>query len=213
MAYENKETDAYFANGDPKFPFVGKVVEVYYINNELTALEIVYNYTPPAGAVHAGDDEVGVHENGGKELQTSYHISPVEPDDARMKALLEEFPWESIDECTRAKLEVDRQVFRDAFHRYAKENNLYQETKQTQDQDQDQETQETQEITEESQGSLDILFDFDAENADHKEVLFKLKLKIFEQESVKNSKKRKAKTEIRKAENPVEAIKAYSTLL
>ena len=198
MAYEDKETDAYFANGDPKFPFVGKVVEVYYINNELTALEIVYNYTVP-------DD--GVHEDGGKELQTSYHISPVDADDARMKALLEEFSWESIDECTRAKNEVDRQVFRDAFHRYAKENNLYQETKETQ------ETQKTQEITEESQGSLDILFDFDAENADHKEVLFKLKLKIFEQESVKNSKKRKAKTEIRKAENPVEAIKAYSTLL
>jgi hypothetical protein len=40
-----------------------------------------------------------------------------------------------------------------------------------------------------------------------------LKLKIFEQESVKNSKKRKAKTEIRKAENPVEAIRAYATLL
>tara|TARA_R110002096_G_scaffold300215_3_gene494931 strand:+ start:159 stop:740 length:582 start_codon:yes stop_codon:yes gene_type:complete len=193
MVYKDKETDAYFANGDPKFPFVGKVVEVYYINNELTALEIVYNYTVPDDGETVIDG--GVHENGGEELQTTYHISPVEPDDARMKALLEEFPWESIDECTRAKLEVDRQVFRDAFHRYAKENNLYQET------------------TEESQGSLDILFDFDAENADHKEVLFKLKLKIFEQESVKNSKKRKAKTEIRKAENPVEAIKAYSTLL
>jgi response regulator of citrate/malate metabolism len=109
--------------------------------------------------------------------------------------LLEEFSWESIDECTRAKNEVDRQVFRDAFHRYAKENNLYQES------------------IEESQGSLDILFNFDAENAEHKEVLFKLKLKIFEQESVKNSKKRKAKTEIRKAENPVEAIRAYATLL
>ena len=193
MAYEDKETDAYFANGDPKFPFVGKVVEVYYINNELTALEIVYNYTVPDDGETVIDG--GVHENGGEELQTTYHISPVEPDDARMKALLEEFPWESIDECTRAKLEVDRQVFRDAFHRYAKENNLYQES------------------IEESQGSLDILFNFDAENAEHKEVLFKLKLKIFEQESVKNSKKRKAKTEIRKAENPVEAIKAYSTLL
>ena len=193
MAYEDKETDAYFANGDPKFPFVGKVVEVYYINNELTALEIVYNYTVPDDGETVIDG--GVHENGGEELQTTYHISPVEPDDARMKALLEEFPWESIDECTRAKLEVDRQVFRDAFHRYAKENNLYQET------------------TEESQGSLDILFDFDAENADHKEVLFKLKLKIFEQESVKNSKKRKAKTEIRKAEYPLEAIRAYATLL
>ena len=193
MAYEDKETDAYFANGDPKFPFVGKVVEVYYINNELTALEIVYNYTVPDDGETVIDG--GVHENGGEELQTTYHISPVEPDDARMKALLEEFPWESIDECTRAKLEVDRQVFRDAFHRYAKENNLYQET------------------TEESQGSLDILFDFDAENAEHKEVLFKLKLKIFEQESVKNSKKRKAKTEIRKAEYPLEAIRAYATLL
>ena len=193
MVYKDKETDAYFANGDPKFPFVGKVVEVYYINNELTALEIVYNYTVPDDGETVIDG--GVHENGGEELQTTYHISPVEPDDARMKALLEEFPWESIDECTRAKLEVDRQVFRDAFHRYAKENNLYQES------------------IEESQGSLDILFNFDAENAEHKEVLFKLKLKIFEQESVKNSKKRKAKTEIRKAENPVEAIRAYSTLL
>lgn len=73
--------------------------------------------------------------------------------------------------------------------------------------------QETTEESQEVQGSLDILFDFDAENADHKEVLFKLKLKIFEQESVKNSKKRKAKTEIRKAKTPVEAIRAYATLL
>ena len=86
-------------------------------------------------------------------------------------------------------------IYRINLFLHDKENNLYQET------------------TEESQGSLDILFDFDAENADHKEVLFKLKLKIFEQESVKNSKKRKAKTEIRKAENPLEAIRAYATLL
>ena len=62
----------------------------------------------------------------------------------------------------------------------------------------------------ESQGSLNIVFDFDPENTEHKEVLFKMKLKMFEQDVVKNSKKRKAKTEIRKAETPVEAIKAYA---
>jgi hypothetical protein len=34
---------------------------------------------------------------------------------------------------------------------------------------------------------------------------------MFEQDVVKNSKKRKAKTEIRKAETPLEAIKAYAS--
>ena len=37
-----------------------------------------------------------------------------------------------------------------------------------------------------------------------------MKLKMFENEVVKISKKRKAKTEIRKANTPVEAIKAYA---
>jgi len=67
------------------------------------------------------------------------------------------------------------------------------------------------ESQDESQGSLNIVFDFDPENTEHKEVLFKMKLKMFEQDVVKNSKKRKAKTEIRKSETPVEAIRAYAS--
>ena len=63
----------------------------------------------------------------------------------------------------------------------------------------------------ESQGSLNIIFEFDPENTAHKEELFKMKLKMFENEVVKSSKKRKAKTEIRKAETPLEALKAYVT--
>jgi hypothetical protein len=55
-----------------------------------------------------------------------------------------------------------------------------------------------------------MLFEFDPENNDHKDVLFKMKLKMFEQDAVKNSVKRKGKTEIRKAGTPVEAIKAYA---
>ena len=62
---------------------------------------------------------------------------------------------------------------------------------------------------EEKQGTLDLIFDFDPENTEHKETLFKLKLKMFEQEEVKSSKKRIPKTDIRKSETPIEAIKAY----
>ena len=57
------------------------------------------------------------------------------------------------------------------------------------------------------------MFEFDPEDASNKESLFKLKLKIFEQDEVKNSKKKKGKTDIRKAETPVEAISAYYSFL
>ena len=42
-----------------------------------------------------------------------------------------------------------------------------------------------------------------------KEDLFKLKVKMFEQDVVKKSKSKTKKTAIRKAETPVEAISAY----
>ena len=86
--------------------------------------------------------------------------------------MLEEFSYESIDQCTRQKNEADRQVFRDAFHRYATEHNLYGHGS------------DSSKNSEENQGSLDLLFDFDPENTEHKETLFKLKLKMFEQEEV-----------------------------
>ena len=66
---------------------------------------------------------------------------------------------------------------------------------------------------EEQQASLDILFDFDPENDKHKEELFKLKLKIFEQDVVQKSKATKKKTSIRKAETPLEAMVLYNSFL
>ena len=56
-------------------------------------------------------------------------------------------------------------------------------------------------------------FDFDSENYQHKEELFKLKLKMFEQDVVKNSKAKTKKTAIRKAETPLEVISAYHTFI
>ena len=63
----------------------------------------------------------------------------------------------------------------------------------------------------EVQGSLNLIFEFDPEDTEQKEELFKLKLKMFENEVVKSSRKRKAKTEIRKAETPIQALKAYAS--
>ena len=74
------------------------------------------------------------------------------------------FFWrpEEVNEYLRSKNENTRQEFRDAFHRYATQNNMYGhglDSGQNQD---------------ESQGSLNIVFDFDPENTEHKEVLFKM---------------------------------------
>ena len=58
-------------------------------------------------------------------------------------------------------------------------------------------------------GSLDqLIFNFNANDNEQKEQLFKLKLKLFEEDVVKSSKKRTAKADLRKAETPVEAISA-----
>jgi hypothetical protein len=196
MTFTGKESAAYFADGEPKFPFGGKIIEAYYTSPELDNILIIYNYEVPDDGVHTAAD--GVTPNGGEIVATEYNISVEEGGD-RLAALLEEFSYEAIDECTRNRNENHRQEFRDAFHRYATQNNMYGhglDAGQNQD---------------ESQGSLNIIFDFDSENTEHKEVLFKMKLKMFEQDVVKNSKKRKAKTEIRKAETPLEAIKAYAS--
>ena len=46
-----------------------------------------------------------------------------------------------------------------------------------------------------------------------KEELFKLKLKFFDRDEVKSSRKRKAKTDLRKAESPLEAIVLYHSFV
>ena len=195
MAHEGKETDAYFENGEPKFPFVGQIVEAYYTDPELKHICIVYNYTVPDDGVHTDRDG---NPNGGQIATTVYNIMIEDKEDARLLALLEEFSWEAIDECTRTRHENHRQEFRDAFHRYATENNMYGHGLDGGFKD-------------ETQGSLEILFNYDPDHTDHKEALFKLKLRMFEVPEVKDSRKKKAKAEIRKADTPVDAVKAFAS--
>ena len=60
---------------------------------------------------------------------------------------------------------------------------------------------------------IDFISEFDNTDADQKEQLFKLKLKIFEQDVVKDSgsddKFKNAKTFIRKVDNPMDALLGY----
>jgi len=60
---------------------------------------------------------------------------------------------------------------------------------------------------------INFISEFDNTDADQKEQLFKLKLKIFEQDVVKDSgsddKFKNAKTFIRKVDNPMDALLGY----
>ena len=163
--------------GEP-FAFCGRIVEAYYSNPELDTVAIMWS---------------------DGEKNREYYVNVDEEDD-QFKALLKEWSYESLDECTRNRNEATRQEFRDAFHRYATDNNLYSHG-------------DPDGLKDEKSTSLDIIFDFDPENYQHKEELFKLKLKMFEQDVVRNSKAKTKKTAIRKAETPIEVISAYNAFL
>ena len=163
--------------GEP-FPFSGRIVEAYYSNPELNTVAVMWS---------------------DGEKNREYYINVDEEDD-QFQALLKEWSYESLDECTRNRNEATRQEFRDAFHNYATDNNLYQHG-----------NPDGRRV--ETRADLDIIFDFDPDNYQHKEELFKLKLKMFEQDVVKNSKAKTKKTAVRKAETPAEAISAYHTFL
>ena len=159
------------AVGEP-FVFCGRIVEAYYTNAEQDSVSILWS---------------------DGEKNRDYHIKVDEEDD-QFKALLAEFSYESIDQCTLAKNELGRQWWRDAFNDYAEQNLK-------------------SDVPEERQSDLNIIFDFDPENSEHKEGLFKLKLQMFEQDIVKNSKSKVAKAAIRKAPTPIEAIVAYKKFI
>ena len=106
MAFTGKESAAYFADGEPKFPFTGRIIEAYYTSAALDNICVVHNYEVPNDGFHTKAD--GVTPNGGEMEATIYNISVVD-NDVRLAALLEEFSYEAIDECTRNKNENTRQ--------------------------------------------------------------------------------------------------------
>ena len=189
--------------GEP-FAFCGRIVEAYYSNPELDTVAIMWS---------------------DGEKNREYYVVVDEEDD-QFNALLKEWSYESLDECTRNKNEAGRQEFRDAFQRYAIEQGLY--TYGNPDRPKKKEKEEKEEIKalqkkkkklEEKLEEVtvlnillnveDLIFNFDPENNQQKEELFKLKLKIFERDVVRNSEAKTKKTALRKAKSPLEVISIY----
>ena len=57
---------------------------------------------------------------------------------------------------------------------------------------------------------VQLICDFDKDDKVQQELMFRLKLRIFEQDAVKNSKNADGKAMIRKAEEPIEVLMAYA---
>jgi hypothetical protein len=127
------------------------------------------------------------------------HYIMVDEEDEQWRDFNKEVSYEDIDKRTQVRHEQFREEFRDAFRDWAGRNeddiNSIDNNKSLED------------------VIINFISEFDNTDADQKEQLFKLKLKIFEQDIVKssdsNDKFKNAKTFIRKVENPIDALLGY----
>ena len=160
-----------------------KIIDYYYSNPELDTVAVLWK--DPA------DD------------LTREHYIKVDESDEQWRDFVAEVSYDDIDTRTEERHEHFREEFREAFRLWMTrpENNMT----------------EIQYVDKPALALLDgvfeKLFEFDPKDTAQKEELFKFKLKIFEQETVKNSKStdkfKDAKTFIRKAENPMDVLLGY----
>jgi 23S rRNA maturation mini-RNase III len=126
------------------------------------------------------------------------HYIKVDESDEQWRDFVKEVPYEKIDSRTMVRHEQFREQFREAFRNYARTHDVNQNVDQPAN---------FEDII------INFINDFDVTNAEHKESLFKLKLKVFEQDIVKNSKSadkfKNAKTFIRKSESPMDVLLGY----
>ena len=126
------------------------------------------------------------------------HYIKVDEADEQWKDFVKLVSYEDIDRRTQVRNEDFREQFRVAFRDYAANH-------------------EDDFSTDNSKSFEDVIFNFltvyDKEDPEQKEQIFKLKLRIFEQDIVKNAKKddkfKNAKTFIRKAKSPIEVLLGY----
>jgi hypothetical protein len=168
-----------------------KVTDFYYSNPELDTVSVLWT-----------DPDDGVIRE---------HYIKVDEEDEQWRDFVAEFSYEDIDKRTQVRHEQFREEFREAFRNYAQREDVsFGDADETQSTNIDNNIVNIEDIIINLINEFD---DFDVTNAEHKEKLFKLKLKIFEQDIVKssdsNDKFKNAKTFIRKVENPIDALLGY----
>jgi len=133
----------------------------------------------------------------GEELNEFY--IPVDPDAYYFKTLIEEIPLEEIEEHTKKRAVV----YMEEIKRLAKRWSL-QEPK-------DLDQKSIDKIV--NQRIENVITKFDPEDKIQSELLFRIKLRLFDTDDVKNSKNVDGKSMLRKAENPLDAILAYAEII
>ena len=131
----------------------------------------------------------------GKEVLEEFYVK-TDPDNHYFKALLKEIPLEEIEEHTQKRAVV----YMEELKRIAKRWSL------SVAKDIDPKSIDKRI----SSRIIQLVCDFDKDDKALQELMFRLKLRIFEQDAVKNSKNADGKAMIRKAEEPIEVLMAYA---
>jgi hypothetical protein len=168
-----------------------KITDYYYSNPELDTVAVMW--TDP-------EDNL-VRE----------HYIKVDESDEQWRDFVKEVSYEDIDKRTQVRHEEFREQFREAFRNYAQANDQGNQNDLSENQNDANSAGGTEKPYEDV--VIDFLSTYDKESPEQKEQLFKFKLKIFEQDIVKNSesidKFKNAKTFIRKANSPIEVLLGY----
>lgn len=142
-------------------------------------------------------DTICIMWRNGEELSEFY--IPVDPDAYYFKTLIEEIPLEEIEEHTQKRQKVIMEDMRELVRRFAL----------SEPKDLDQKS--IDKIV--NQRIENVITKFDPKDKIQSELLFRIKLRLFDTDDVKNSKNVDGKSMLRKAENPLDAILAYAEII
>lgn len=179
------------------FLWTDKITDYYYSNPELNTVAILWT-----------DPDDGL---------TREHYILVDEADEQWREFVKEVSYEDIDKRTRVRHEEFREEFREAFRDWSARNEPNNDDDNNDDDNNEVDNNEVDRSGGTEKPYEDVVIDFlstyDKESPEQKEQLFKLKLKIFEQDIVKNAKSsdnfKNAKTFIRKAKSPIEVLLGY----
>lgn len=140
-------------------------------------------------------DSIAVlYKEGDKAVEYTVKVSAEMGEDQNFKDLIAEYPLDDIEKTTQNKIKQERENLKKVVEQFYGEQKLSKE--------------EEEAIAFKHMG--DFLLNYD--ESKHSELLFRLKLKIFEVEKVKTSQDADKKAEIRKATDPIKTILAYTKI-
>tara|TARA_B100001094_G_scaffold239399_1_gene234925 strand:+ start:320 stop:841 length:522 start_codon:yes stop_codon:yes gene_type:complete len=131
----------------------------------------------------------------GKEVVEEFYLK-TDPDNHYFKELLKDIPLEEIEEHTQKRAVVYMEEMKRLAKRWS-----FSEPKNIDPKSVDKRV---------NSRIVDLICDFDKKDKGQQELMFRLKLRLFEQDIVKNSKNTDGKAMIRKAEEPIEVLMAYA---